>query len=163
MNSKELINLPLKEYFEYFNDSIRKNMGLEFLGNLFTELPFKEYKPYLIRRSLIPNDSRFQNIEIVYDDSNNYKLKAIAWHINITLRELIIIFGRPKHNYCPYDESVEFAFSSSNPEIEIIKTRLSVSKFNKIEYKKQELVNQFDIEESTLALEFSFIQFNLVE
>ena len=142
MNGTELIDLPLKEYFDYFNNNLHKNMVLEYLEELFTELPHKEYKPYLIRRSLIPKDKRFRNIEIVYDDTNGFELGAIVWEINFTLRELVDIFGKPKYNYVPYNDTVEFAFISLNPDIEIIKTRLSLSKINNNEYNKLKLIDE---------------------
>ena len=163
MTRAELLDLPLKEYFHYFENNLQKDVDLEQLTELFTELPYKETKPYLTRRLLLPKDERFKEIEIVYEINNNdrNKVKAIVWDFKITLRELVRFFGKPILHYEPYSDSAIFAFKSKNSNIDVIKTRYSRSSNAVIDYKQLELTDVGNIEDRILDLEFTFLQFNL--
>ncbi len=157
----ELLNLSLEEYFHYFEKSLQKDVDLEWLTGLFTELPYQEKKPYLTRRSLVPKDKRFKQIEIVYYDDTN-KVGAIVWDFKITLRELVDLFGKPILHYEPYDNTVAFAFISKNSNIDVIKTRCSASSENEmIDLKRVKLVDVKNISNQILDLEFTFLQFSL--
>ena len=159
ITSNELIDLSLEEYFNYFENNLNKDIDIDLLSKLFTELPYTEKKPYLIRRQLQPKDKRFEKIEIVYDGDKN--VGAIVWWFKVTLRELVHLFGKPILHYEPYSESAAFAFKSENPDIEIIKTRYSQSSESMVELKGDELTEFKNIGNQILDIEFSFLQFNL--
>lgn len=161
MTREELTSLPLKNYFEWFEAELTKSIGLEELTELFTNRPYEEKKPYLIRRQLQPVDERFKKIEIVYDAGK--PVGAIVWWFKVTLRELVNIFGKPILHYEPYSESMAFAFMSKNPDIDIIKTRYSQASNDMIELKELESVDVKSISDRILNLEFTFLQFDLKE
>lgn len=159
LKQNRLEMMSLKDYFRSIEHSIDSAMSVDNLTNFFTFQTYSEAKPYLTRRVLKPNDTRFKQIELVYKDSN--KVIAIVWGITISLSQLADIFGEPIIHNEPYSDSTAFAFSSSNQEIETIKTRYpkwltKLEGKNVFEYQdknnqKVELVDP----------EFSFIQFNL--
>jgi hypothetical protein len=157
----ELSTLSFNEYFDYFENSLNKNIDLEQLTELFTEIPYQEKKPYLTRRLLSPKDERFKEIEIVYDINNSNKVKAIVWSFKITLRELVNIFGKPIQRYESYSDSLIFLFSSKNPDIIMVKTRLSQSSNEMIDLKGLELANAKEVSNHILDFEFAFLQFDL--
>jgi hypothetical protein len=162
MTREELLYLPLIEYFKYFEKHLKKNIDLKQLTNLFTEVPYKENKPYLTRRLLKPMDKRFTNIEIIYYDDTN-KVGAIVWNFNFILKEVIGIFGKPTILYEPYSNSIQFVFISKNPDIDVIKTRCpNLLIDNKIiELHKLELATLVDIDNQIQDLDVTFIQINL--
>ncbi len=151
--------MSINDYFKSIELAIDSAISVDGLTDFFTVHPYVETKPYLTRRRLIPNDTRFKQIELVYKDRN--KVAAIVWDITISLSQLTEIFGEPIIHNEPYSESTAFAFKSNNPNIKIIETRhpkwLTMIKGKKgFEYQdednqKRELVDP----------EFSFIQFDL--
>lgn len=161
MTGSDLLNLTLKDYFEYFQNSLKKDVDLESLTRLFTKLPFKEKKPYLTRRLLLPEDNRFSEIEIVYDVLKSNKVGAIIWEFRSTFRELINLFGKPIIHYEPYSNSVVVAFKCDNPDIDVIKTRYSQSPDIMTELRKMESKDVKSIDNRLLELEFGFLQIDL--
>lgn len=156
----ELSQLSLKDYFKKIEDILSVNYTLEELTKLFSDQPFTETKPYLIRRQLRPFDNRFSEIEIVYD---NEKVGAIVWDLKILLSQLTDFFGQPHIHNEPYDNSTAFTFISQNPRIQIIKARhpkwlTELTHKNGFEY-RDEKNNYIEIKDP----EFSFIQFSLAE
>ncbi|MBB1287419.1 hypothetical protein HRH25_23800 [Flavisolibacter sp. BT320] len=111
----------IKEYFQTIETTLNADNPADELTHLFTDKPFADTKPYLTRRKLIPNDIRFEQIELVYETPK--KVKAIVWDLKILLSQLVDIFGKPIIHNEPYSDSTAFAFKSDNPHIEIIKTR----------------------------------------
>ncbi|QBZ97570.1 hypothetical protein [Flavobacterium sangjuense] len=152
MNKDEIINL--KEYFHIWGNQDFSKLNLDLLTQLFTKSDFVETKPYLYRRKLIPNDSRFKQIELVYDEDQ--KVKAIVWDLNITYKDLKDYFGEPIIHYEYYSETTAFAFRSKNQDIEIISTRTS-GKLNQLGESFFENESETKIENP----EFTFIQFSL--
>jgi hypothetical protein len=153
-----LERLPLKSYFKTVESMLKSSNTLGELTDFFTIEPFTDSKPYLTTRKLIPLDKRFKTIELVYKDST--KVDAIVWEIDITLSELIDIFGNPIIHNEPYSDSTAFAFQSDNPCIEIIKTR-HPKWLTKVDGKESfEYEDQKQKKEVTNP-EFSFIQFSL--
>ena len=109
------------------------------------------------RRKLKPIDTRFDQIELVYDDKNT--VSAIVWDLSIPLSKLTEIFGTPIIYNEPYSGTTAFAFKSANPNIEIIKTRhsewLKKLKYNNF-FEYQDKNNQkIELEDPM----FSFVQF----
>lgn len=159
LKQNELEKLSIKDYFKSIELEINSALSVDKLTDFFTVQSYVESKPYLTRRRLIPNDTRFKQIELVYKDSN--KVRAIVWGITISLSQLTNIFGEPIIHNEPYSDSTAFVFRSSNQDIEIIKTRhpewlTKLESKNVFEYQdkdnqKVELVDP----------EFSFIQFDL--
>lgn len=159
LDSIALGRLPIKTYFQTVKSRLKTSNSLNELTDFFTIEPYRESKPYLTRRKLIPLDKRFKTIELVYKVPN--KVDAIVWEIDITLSELVDIFGDPIIHNEPYSDSTAFAFRSDNPHIKIIKTRhpkwlTKVEGKESFEYEDQ----QQKIEVSNP--EFSFIQFSIV-
>ena len=157
----ELDKLSIKEYFKLMDSTIPNVCNVEDLTHFFTDEPFSETMPYLIRRKLNPNDKRFKNIELVYEDRN--KVSAIVWDINISLSQLKDIFGEPVINNEPYSNSTSFAFSSANENISIIKTRhpkwlTLVKEKNTFEY-----LNSNNQKVELIDPDFSFIQIDLTK
>lgn len=159
LKQNELEKLSIKDYFKSLELAFDSTLSVDELTDFFIVQTHVETKPYLIRRRLTPDDTRFKQIELVYKDSN--KVDAIVWEIKISLSNLTDIFGEPIIHNEPYNHSTGFTFKSNNPYIEIIMTRhpkwlTLVKGRNVFEYqnennKKVELVNP----------EFSFIQFDL--
>lgn len=159
LKQNELEKLSIKDYFKSIELAIDSALSVDELTDFFNVQTYVEIKPYLTRRRLTPNDTKFKQIELVYKDSN--KVDAIVWDITISLSQLTDIFGEPIIHNEPYSDSTAFAFKSNNQDIEIIKTRhpkwLTLVKGKKVfEYlgedkQKIELVDPV----------FSFIQFTL--
>lgn len=161
LNSLDLAVLSIKDYFKTIESAIDKDESVEKVTNFFTEQPFSEFKSYLNRRRLKPIDTRFDQIELVYNDKN--KISAIVWDLNLLLSQLIEIFGTPIIHNEPYSNSTAFAFKSTNPNIDIIKTRhpewlKKITDRNSYEYNDK---NNQKVELSDP--DFSFIQFNLAD
>ncbi|MEJ8844566.1 hypothetical protein WG954_19390 [Lacibacter sp. H375] len=110
----------------------------------------------MYRRKIKSTDRRFESFEIVYDKPE--KINAIVFDLKIKLSELEALFGAPIIHNEPYDESTAFAFKSTNPDIEIIKTRhpkwLTKNKEKEFEYSEDN--NSYKLSDP----EFSFIQFD---
>ncbi len=159
LKQNELKKLSIKDYFNSIELTIDGVLSVDELTDFFTVQPYAETKPYLTRRRLIPNDTRFEQIELVYKDRN--KVDAIVWDITISLSQLTDIFGEPIIHNEPYGDSTAFAFKSNNKNIEIIKTRhpewLTMVKGKKV-FEYQDEDNQ---KVELVDPEFSFIQFNL--
>jgi hypothetical protein len=159
LERNELDKLSIKDYFRSIELAINSALNVDELTDFFTVQTYVETKPYLTRRKLIPNDTRFKQIELVYKDSN--RVDAIVWDITISLSQLTEIFGEPIIHNEPYSESTAFAFKSNNQDIEIIKTRhpkwlTMVKGKNVFEYQNED--NQ---KVELVDPEFSFIQFDL--
>ena len=159
LNRNELEKLSLKDYFKSIELAIDSAFSVDKLTDFFTVQTYLETKPYLTRRRLIPNDTRFKQIELVYKDSN--KVSAIIWDITISLAQLADIFGEPIIHNEPYSDSTAFAFISMNKNISIIKTRhpewlTKVKSKNIFEYQDKD---KQKVELNDLI--FSFIQFDL--
>ncbi len=159
LKQNELEKLSILDYFKSIELAIGSELSVGKLTDFFTVHSYSETKPYLTRRRLIPNDTRFKQIELVYKDSN--KVSAIVWEITISLSQLTTIFGEPIVHNEPYSGSTAFAFRSSNQDIEIIKTRhpewlTKLESKNVFEYQDQD--NQ---KVELVDPEFSFIQFDL--
>ena len=159
LNPFDLENLSIKDYFKIIESTIGKSNSVDNLTDFFTQHPFSEFKSYLNRRKLKPFDTRFDQIELVYDDKNN--VSAIVWDLGITLSQLTEIFGTPIIHNEPYSDTTAFAFKSINPRIEIIKTR-HPEWLKKLKHK-----NVFEYQDKNnqkIELEdpmFSFVQFTL--
>jgi hypothetical protein len=155
----DLEKLSIENYFKTLEFSLSRRMSVDKLTMLFTREPFWETRPYLTRRHLKPLDTRFTQIELVYEHRN--VVAAIAWDLEILLAQLTSIFGEPMIKHVPYDNSTDFAFRSENPNIEIIKTThlgLLTKVKNKDVFKYQDETGR-EIELSNPK--FTFIQFNL--
>ncbi|MFN5844190.1 MAG: hypothetical protein ACK46O_00640 [Flavobacteriia bacterium] len=157
----ELNDLSLKEYFKLLIDTVPNVCNVEDLTHFFTDEPYSETKPYLIRRKLNPKDKRFKNIELVYDDRN--KVSAIVWDINITLTQLKDIFGEPLINNEPISNSTSFAFPSTNKNISIIKTRHRKWLTWEQEKNTFEYLNSNNQKVELVDPDFSFIQIDLTK
>ena len=155
----KLEKLSIKDYFKSIELAIGSALSVDKLTGFFTVQNYIETKPYLTRRRLMPNDTRFKQIELVYKDSN--KVDAIVWDITISLSQLTDIFGEPIIHNEPYSDSTAFAFKSNNQNIEFIKTRhpkwLTIAKGKKV-FEYQDEDNQ---KVELVDPEFSFIQFDL--
>jgi hypothetical protein len=159
LRENDLKNLSIKDYFKSIELAIESIMSVDELTDFFTNQTYVETKPYLTRRKLIPNDRRFRQIELVYEDSK--KVNAIIWDITISLSQLTEIFGEPIIHNEPYSDSTAFAFKSVNQNIEIIKTR-HPKWLTMVKSKKGFRYQDKDNHEVELAdPEFSFIQFEL--
>ena len=137
---------------------IQKNTTLEALTKHFSsDDNYHTEKPYLYRRKIKSADRRFESFEIVYDKSE--RINAIVFDLNIKLSELEALFRTPIIHNEPYDETTAFAFKSTNPDIEIIRTRhpkwLTKTKENEFEYSKDN--NSYKL----IDPEFGFIQFDI--
>ncbi len=159
LKQHELEKLSVKDYFKRIELAINSALSVDELTDLFTDKAYVETKPYLTRRKLIPNDTRFKRIELVY--KNNNKVDAIVWDITISLSQLTDIFGDPIIHNEPYSDSTAFAFKSKNQNVEIIKTRhpkwlTMVNGKKAFEYQDED--NQ---KVELVDPEFSFIQFDL--
>jgi hypothetical protein len=159
IKQNELEKLSIKDYFKSMELAIDSALSVDELTAYFTNQPYVETKPYLTRRKLTPNDTRFKQIELVYKDSK--KVDAIVWDFTISLSQLTDIFGAPIIHNEPYSDSTAFAFKSNNQDIEIIKTRhpkwLTMIKGKKaFEYQDED--NQ---KVELIDPEFTFIQFDL--
>jgi len=157
ITKEDLLGLPLKSYFNYFANNLKKEVNLEFLTILFTELQFKEKKPYLTRRKLLPNDKRFKEIEIVYDKKSNNKVMAIVWDFQFTLRELLNLFGTPVIEYEPYSNTTYFKYIMKS-DIKFVKTGHQEHLNDIINLKKLELVDILSNNNRILDIEFTFLQ-----
>jgi hypothetical protein len=152
MHKDEIVNL--KEYFHIWGNQDFSKLNLDMLTQIFTKTNFVETKPYLYRRKLIPNDNRFKEIELVYDEDK--KVKAIVWDLNITYKDLKDYFGEPIIHYEYYSETTAFAFRSKNQCIEIISTR-TLGKLNQLGDSLFENESETKIKNPI----FTFIQFTL--
>ena len=159
LNPFDLEKLSIRDYFKIIESKIGKDNSVDKLTDFFTEQPFSEFKSYLNRRKLKPIDTRFDQIELVYDHKDI--VSAIVWDLSITLSQLTEIFGTPIIHTEPYSDTTAFAFKSTNPSIEIIKTRYPEW------LKKLKHMNLFEYQDKNnqkIELEnpvFSFVQFNL--
>lgn len=158
----ELLGQSLEIYFKFFEKKLEKDVDLEWLTDIFTEVPYTEKKPYLTIRHLIPKDKRFKEIEIIYDVNSKNKVKAIVWNFKVTLRELMHLFGKPNLKYEAYADSMLFTFSSNNCNIDVIKTRLPNPSEKIIGLREDELSNISTTTDGILDLEFIFLQFGLL-
>ena len=161
LNPFDLEKLSIKNYFKTIESKLGKENSVDKLTNFFTAHPFSETKPYLTRRHLKPIDTRFRQIELVYEKQNT--VRAIVWDLNIILSQLIDIFGVPIIHNEPYDYTTGFAFKSNNPNIGIIKTRHSewlkkLNNKNAFEY-KDKTKQKVELKDTV----FSFIQFDLAD
>lgn len=160
-NIHELNDLSLNEYFNLMIVAIPNVCNVEDLTHFFTDEPYSETKPYLIRRKLNPKDKRFKNIELVYEDPN--KVSAIVWEINITLTQLKDIFGEPLFNNEPYSNSTSFTFHTANKNISIIKTRHPKWLTWEQEKNTFEYLNSNNQKVELVDPDFSFIQIDLTK
>lgn len=147
--------LSTREYLKNFEKEIQKNTSVEALTKHFSSDDNSHTeKPYLYRRKIKSADRRFESFEIVYN--NPEKINAIVFDLKIKLSELETLFGAPIIHNEPYDESTAFAFKSTNPDIEIIKTRhpkwLTKTKEKEFEYSERN--NSYKLSDP----EFNFIQ-----
>ncbi len=160
LTSFGLKDLSLKNYFKTIESTLEKVYNVDKLTDFFTVHPYSESKSYLNRRTLTSPDPKFEKIELVYQPLNN-NVGAIVWELNISLSQLTEIFGAPIIHNEPYSNSTAFAFKSTNPNIEIIKTR-HPEWLKKIRHK-----NTFEYQDKNnqkIELDdpmFSFVQFNL--
>jgi hypothetical protein len=152
--------LSQSEYLRSFEKEIQRNTTLETLTKHFSnDDDYHTEKPYLYRRKIKSPDPRFERFEIVYD--NPEKINAIVFELKIKLSELETLFGAPIIHNEPYDETTAFAFKSTNPDIEIIKTRYPkwLTKIKEMEFEYPEDNNSYKL----IDPEFSFIQFDIKE
>lgn len=162
LNSFDLKELSIQDYFKTIESTLEKTYNVDKLTNFFTVHPFSEWKSYLNRRTLTSLDPKFKKIELVYQPLNN-NVSAIVWELSISLSQLTEIFGVPITHNEPYSDTTAFAFKSTNPNIEIIKTR-HPEWLKKLRHK-----NSFayqDKNNKKIELEdpiFSFVQFNLLD
>jgi hypothetical protein len=158
LKQNELEKLSIKDYFQKIELAINSALNVDELTDFFTIQTYLETKPYLTRRKLIPKDTRFKQIELVYKDSN--KVDAIVWNITMSLSQLTEIFGEPIIHNEPYSDSTAFTFKSNNQDIEIIKTRhpkwLTMVKGKKVFEYRDEYNQNVELSDP----EFSFIQFD---
>lgn len=151
---EELLNSSLKNCFKLIENDISKETTVDDYTKLFTNLPFTETKPYLIRRQVQPIDKRFTKIEIVYDENNN--VRALVWYIKISLNQLRDFFGSETIQEEPYSGSTAFFFKSENKSIRVIKTRFPRY------LEKNSDTNYFESDKSKIKNpEFDFIQFDV--
>ena len=160
MEIDDLRYLSLREYFEYFNSILHSEYNIESLTKKFTKLPFDETIPYFTRRQLVPYDKRFELIEVVYDHSEKNILGSVVWYIDITLRELVSIFGNPNYSYLPYDNTAHFIFRSKSPNI-IIRTAIHLSYLESFDYYKLKKINKLNIEDELFSVRMKFIDFSI--
>src|SRR4051812_42606716 len=112
LKQSNLEQLSIKDYFKTFEVSLDESINVDELTNFFSSQPYSETIPYLTRRQLKPIDKRFKQIELVYQDIHT--IGAILWEIDISLSELIDIFGEPIIHNEPYSNTTAFAFKSKN-------------------------------------------------
>ncbi|MBA2561558.1 MAG: hypothetical protein H0V14_01340 [Chitinophagaceae bacterium] len=150
--------LSTSEYLKSFEKEIQKNITLEALTiHLTADNNYHTEKPYLYRRIIKSTDRRFEGFEIVHDKSE--KIHVIVFDLKITLSELENLFGKPFMQNEPYDEATAFAFKSTNPDIEIIKTR-----HPKWLTKIKDKLYEYSVDNNSYKLvdpEFSFVQFSI--
>jgi hypothetical protein len=116
------LGLSISEYLRNFEKEFQKNINLEDLTRHFTSDNYhRTEKPHLYRRIIKSTDRKFESFEIVHDESG--KIHAIVFNLNIKLSELQALFGQTFLQNEPYSNSTAFTFNSTNPDIEIIKTR----------------------------------------
>lgn len=162
LNRVELSQLPLKDYFKRVESGLDSSVTVDWLTGLFTDLPYEEKKPYLVRRQLQSTDDRFRNIEIVYDTDE--RVKAIVWNFRnwLSLTQLTEWFGEPIVYNEPYSNTTAFAFKSRNPAIEIIETRYSKWLEKSGSSKGFEMENEEGQKIKVSNPEFGFIQIKLL-
>ena len=151
--------LSTSEYLKNFEKEIQINTTLEALTKHFSnDNNYQTEKPYLYRRKIKSVDPRFESFEIVYDKPE--KINAIVFDLKIKLSELEALFGAPIIHNEPYDETTAFAFKSTNPAIEIIKTRhpkwLTNTKEKEFEYSED------NSSYKRIDPEFNVIQFDII-
>jgi hypothetical protein len=126
MQREFIEQLSIKEYFQYFIKNLDHSFNVEQLTNLFTDLAYSERTPYRTRRTLIPHDSRFSAIEIVYNKDKPTRVGSIVWELDISLYHLIDILGRPIVEKQPFVDSFLFSFKTNNPDVLTIQARKAI-------------------------------------
>ena len=154
---KDSENSNMKDYFFEMKQLFEEKYDLNTLTGLLSKNDFSEIKPYLTRRKLIPKDSRFKSIELVYETPD--LVRKMCWDLNIRLSSLIQYFGRPRFHYAPHGSATMIGFFELDNQFSGFETiHPGEVKENNGKY---EIITEDYLKEIKDDLELSFVSFDI--